>query len=193
MPPPDPGHERHDGFYLRMMFGGGYRKASASTSTDEVTISGTGPALTFAIGGALVDNVVIFGQLTIASALEPQLRSSTQGTTTLNNTDTDLFGIGVGLAYYVMPVNVYISGALLMSQLELSEHGNSDNSADLTDEGLGVDLTVGKEWWVSSNWGLGIAAQLFFARLPGVGTSTTGERVHWNTVATTLAFSATFN
>jgi hypothetical protein len=176
-----------------MMLGGGYRTASASNGTEEVTITGTGPAFTLAIGGALVDNVILFGQLNFASALEPEVRSSTLGTMTLTNTDVDFFGLGGGLAYYVVPVNLYIAGALLMSQLQVSRQGNSDNSADVTDEGMGLDLTVGKEWWVSSNWGLGLAAQFFVARMPDAGSNVTGQRVHWNAVATTLAFSATFN
>jgi hypothetical protein len=176
-----------------MMLGGGYRTASASSGTEELTITGTGPAFTLAIGGALVDNVILFAQLTLATASEPEIRSSTLGTMTLNNADADLFGLGGGLAYYVVPVNMYISGALLLSQLQLSEQGNTDNTADVTDNGLGLDLTVGKEWWVSSNWGLGLAAQLFFARMPDAGNNATGAQVQWNAVAATFAFSATYN
>jgi hypothetical protein len=49
---------------------------------------------------------------------------------------------------------------------------------------------IGKEWWVSDNWGLGIAGQFFAGRMndseaPGAPT--------WETTAAALVFSATCN
>jgi len=48
--------------------------------------------------------------------------------------------------------------------------------------------TVGKEWWVSANWGLGAALRASFARTPD---KTTGSA--WLGYFAAALFSATYN
>ena len=58
--------------------------------------------------------------------------------------------------------------------------------------GIGVNLVGGKEWWVSDNWGLGVAGQLFGARVKDKEV-VMGSKPTWMLVGFSLAFTATFN
>src|SRR4029079_14699548 len=74
--------------------------------------------------------------------------------------DAQLVGIGIGLTYYIMPVNVYVSGAVGIGQIVFENyHGDREGS----DIGFASDVIVGKEWWVGDDWGLGVAGQFMFA------------------------------
>lgn len=58
-----------------------------------------------------------------------------------------ILGIGGGLTYYFMPANVYVTAN--------AEAGSDESSRNAT--GLVLNLSVGKEWWASDRWGLGVA------------------------------------
>ena len=58
--------------------------------------------------------------------------------------------------------------------------------------GIGINLAIGKEWWVSDNWGLGVAAQLSSTVLPDKNLRT-GEELNLTTHSVGILFSATFN
>jgi CxxC motif-containing protein (DUF1111 family) len=87
----------------------------------------------------------------------------------------------------VSPANVYISANLLIAEYQLTSNGNELGKAEL---GPGVSLMVGKEWWVSPNWGLGLAAQLLGASLKDKGG---GNAPLWSVGGLALVFSATYN
>ena len=56
-----------------------------------------------------------------------------------------------------MPTNVYLAGSIaLASGTLISDWGTTELNA-----GYGINVAVGKEWWVSDNWGIGVAGQLF--------------------------------
>ncbi|HKU42536.1 MAG TPA: hypothetical protein VJR89_30470, partial [Polyangiales bacterium] len=43
---------------------------------------------------------------------------------------------------------------------------NKDDQRDSSRVGFGLDLDVGKEWWVGEQWGLGVALRLSVASVP---------------------------
>jgi len=47
---------------------------------------------------------------------------------------------------------------------------------------------VGKDWWVSENWGLGAAAQLLLG-----SAKDRNADANWSTAAVALMFTATYN
>ena len=57
------------------------------------------------------------------------------------------------------------------------------------DPGLGLKLAVGKEWWVSDHWGIGVAGQFFISRNDDPDATT----VKLTTLGGGVAFSATYN
>ena len=83
-----------------------------------------------------------------------------------------------------MPANVFLSGTVGIGTLTIKSNG-TDSS---TQNGLVGRVGLGKEWFVSQSWGLGIAGYLNFAVNADKGTNPPT----WKTVAPAIAFSATF-
>jgi hypothetical protein len=141
-----------------------------------------------AVGGAVADNVILFGDFFFAEADHPEATINGVGAGTLNGS-LDIGGLGGGIAYYFPDSNVYLAGTFAATQIDANDNGN--NQVGSTRWGVGVSGLVGKEWWVSPDWGLGLAGQFIAARMKAgndVQPSTT-----WTTVAFGLLFSATYN
>jgi len=143
-----------------------YLHLSDSYLGQSQTYSGGGFTMDFAAGGSVSPNFVIFGAFSIASAINPT-RSSGGQSTTLTNTDMNLMAFGPGVAYYLMPLNMHFSGTLMFSQVTADDTtpGNSNSSIDVTEMGVGASFMAGKDWWVSSNWGIGVSTILHVASM----------------------------
>lgn len=89
-----------------------------------------------------------------------------------------LTGVGPGLAYY-FPSKIYLSGSLSFSQAPVQDEDGV--SIGETDIGVGLHALVGKEWWVSPKWGLGIAGQLFVGSMKD--NAENDDAPTWRTVA----------
>ena len=96
--------------------------------------------------------------------------------------------IGIGATYYIMPTNVYLAGSIALAGGSLK----SGRVTIETDTGYGINVAIGKEWWVSDNWGIGVAGQLFHTVLPDENVIT-GEVYDLKTTSLGIFFSATFN
>jgi hypothetical protein len=97
--------------------------------------------------------------------------------------------LGLGACYYFMPVNIYLSASVTVSRdrLEIDEKKGSTNP------GVGAYVSIGKEWWVSDNWGLGVALFAYASRMDARESGTfVGRYTVYNTVAG-VVFSATYN
>src|SRR5262249_28220230 len=116
-----PGYHEHDGFYLRLHLGVGGTRMTADDP--DVTISGAGGALGIAVGGAVAENLIIYGELLADIASNPDIKFG-GFTSSTEDTSAGVVGIGAGLAYYFMPINVYISGTVAASRLTASQHGD---------------------------------------------------------------------
>jgi len=94
--------------------------------------------------------------------------------------------IGTGITYYSMPSNAYLSASIGTGSLNKTDvlAGNSDN-------GLALDTTIGKEWWVAPNWGLGLAGDCTY--LPAKDKDIVRSNKNWSVTGFGLHFSATFN
>jgi hypothetical protein len=177
------GYHAHDGFFMRLSLGGG--GVSASKSGEKY--SGGSVAFGAAFGGAIAHNLILYGEVFGHSAHEPK-HTVGKNSGTERGLDLGVAGIGPGVAYYFMPLNLYLSGTLLLQQVSLSDSNNSNSSADITKVGLAGNLMVGKDWWVSDNWGLGVAAQLLLGSAKDRYTDS-----NWSTAAVALMFTATYN
>jgi hypothetical protein len=81
-----------------------------------------------------------------------------------------LIGFGPGVAYYVEPINMYLSTTLTFTQLSVSDSNTNAKYYD-SNVGFGFSLEAGKEWWISTDWGLGAAFQFQFASMKDKGSS----------------------
>ena len=178
-----PGYHTHDGFFMRLSVGGG--GVSASKSGEKY--SGGSAAFGAAFGGAITHNLILYGEAFGHSAHEPK-HTVGKNSSTEPGLDLGVAGLGPGVAYYFMPLNLYLSGTLLLQQVSLSDSNNSNSSLKLSNVGVAANLMVGKDWWVSENWGLGAAAQLLLG-----SAKDRNADANWSTAAAALMFTATYN
>ncbi|MFC1573396.1 hypothetical protein ACFL6M_07340 [Candidatus Eisenbacteria bacterium] len=184
-PPSLAGEPRqHDGgFFLRLSAGGGSATTSNDILGETLELSGGAVDLNFAIGAIVSPNLAIHGTLFGWMVEDPDVKLGSE-TATMPNANLDLSAIGAGLTYYLMPSNFYLSGSLGIGTLTIDTALGESS----TDPGLAVDLTVGKEWWVSDRWGLGAAAALSFHSIGEEGIAE-----NWTGTGFALRFSATLN
>jgi len=178
----------HDGFFLRLSAGGGYGETEIDASGvpflpgDNLKLSGATGDINLAIGGALKENFLLHGTIWGWAVSGPDVESG--GVTETVDANLTMSGVGIGFTWYVMPVNVYFSPSVGLANLSVER----DNVTVSTDAGFGLDLTVGKEWWVSDGWGLGLAGGFSWH---AVGDGTVDEV--WSGPGLGLRFSATMN
>ena len=181
------GYHQHDGFYMRITAGIGYLNASESIGGATETYSGVGGTFGAAFGGAIAPNLILYGELLGTSVTNATWSSTNGAILTYSGVDVTMFGIGPGIAYYIQPVNVYLSGTLTFTQVSFSDTSTA-NPIDGTDLGVGLSFTVGKEWWVTPDWGIGIAGQFHAASMNDPSYDT-----RMRALALSLLFSATYN
>lgn len=176
----------HDGFFLRLSAGGGYGETKiglpSSLGGGDLKLSGGAGDVNLAIGGAIKPNLIVHGTLWGWAVSSPDVEvPGASGTADANLT---MSAFGVGLTYYVMPVNFYISPSVGISELSIEEN----NVSYSTDPGFALDATIGKEWWVSDGWALGAAAGFSWHT---VSDSDINE--NWSGPGFGIRFSATMN
>jgi len=181
--PEMPGTHTHDGFYLRMFLGLGY--TNMELEDQDASLGGTGGAFGIALGAAVSENLIVFAEIFDDIAMSPTFKMG--GTEVESNDDISagVVAVGGGVAYYFAS-NMYVSGTLSWGRLAIRD---GDEQLGESDFGPGLSLMVGKEWWVSPNWGLGGALQLYGGRMKDKGDNAPT----WSTQAIALAFSATYN
>lgn len=190
--PSDEGTERHDGFFLRMATGLDTSQMIVASDRFELKFNsgvGFGGVLDVAIGGAISENLILHATVLAFDMTNPQ--------TEINGTDVPsgepsvyVALVGAGVTYYVMPLNLYISGSVGVSEMQIT-FPDSDQAFEAIGEGPAFAAQVGKEWWVSANWGLGVAAVL--AAGSRNGNNDAGEEVTTTFAGFGLLFSATYN
>ena len=181
-----PGAQEHLGFFIRLLGGPNYISSGFSTMGVKASVSGFGGFFDFAVGSAVAQNVVIYGEATMYSLLSGSIKVTGNNGTTAEADTTDngvSIGLGPGAAYYLMPINLYFGGSLQVNFLrgDLYKSG-----VDYPDIGLAFNGDVGKEFFVSDDWGVGANLRLTYAR-------NSFQSVTYNTFALALCFSATFN
>ena len=94
-------------------------------------------------------------------------------------------GFGAGVVYYFQPINLYLSGAIAAVNLESQD--STGNTTYQSNFGPGFQGMVGKEWWVSPHWGLGVAGEFVAATMKDKNDSS----IRWDSTSFSIAFSAT--
>ena len=157
-----PGAHRHDGFFLSLNPGLAFGTTEADLtgsagSWDNIKFTGPGGIVDLKIGGAIAENLILSFDLIGRNVPGPELET-VGGTQTLEDDVVLSDGTaGIGLTYYVMPANVFFSGTLGVGRFTLQNVDDDDSDPVETNPGLSLHAKVGKEWWVSDNWGLGVS------------------------------------
>jgi hypothetical protein len=177
------GPRDHDGgFFLRLSGGGGTATTTFDVFGADLDISGATGDVNLAIGGMVTRNLALHATLFGWLASDPDI--SFLGSTETLAADVSINGFGAGLTYYFMPVNIYISGSVGAASMTVE----SEQTSGETDLGPAIDLTVGKEWWVSDSWGIGVAGAFGYHSVPEKGI--TGD---WTGTSFGIRFTASYN
>jgi hypothetical protein len=170
------------GFFLRLSGGIGYAQSELGNPASMKSY-GLGGDNNFAIGLVILPNLAIHATMFGWMLSEPTLETSS-GSREFPG-DFMLYSFGIGLTYYIMPVNIYLSGsagaALISVETILGITGE-------TDPGPALDITLGKEWWVGGSWGLGVAGGFGYHSVPEKDID---EK--WRGYSLGVRFSATLN
>jgi hypothetical protein len=187
-PPAVPGRHQHEDFYLRLTLGPSGLAASSTVDSEDVTVSGAGGSFHVALGYNLLPGLVVFGELFDYVTLDPEVEIDGGEATDLGDTSLGLYGVGAGVAYHFWK-NVHVSASIAAAQLiATAERESGEVEQDETDFGFGVNLVIGKEFWVSDNWALGVAGQVF------LGAMSNGEaNEDWGVGAIGASLSATYD
>jgi len=176
----------HQGLFTRVALGPAGFDSQATFGSDKYEISGGGAGFSLAVGWAVTPQLVIYGEVFDDVAVGPTLKMNDMDVgTSGGDVSAGVVGIGPGVAYY-FPSNLYVSATLAASRLTVQQGGMD---VAHTDTGFGVSAMVGKEWWVTQKWGVGVGGQLYVGSIPD---STQGSP-SWTTAGAMLAFSATYN
>lgn len=177
---PVPGRFEHDGFFLRLNIG----PSVANVTRPDYRWSGLGLDMGVSIGGSIIENLALHADFHTTLLPNPTERS--RGRTRDFDADIVFESMGIGATYYIMPVNIYVSASGGIGVLAFEDdYGDSKDTA----AGLALGAMVGKEWWVGTDWGLGVAGQLRYIRVRDYLVDQ--ERLHG--LALSILFSATYN
>jgi len=203
--PPDTveGDHEHKGFYFRFLSGFGYGYLHSTQVVNMDDVSQNFQNLSFQFGYTINKKIIVFigmGTAVMPSSLGP-LPFESAGSQLKHVCILQLYGqcdkgsgkrlwdysvtpISGGVNYYFMPENIYVSMAI---DLPEATYKNSN-----TPLGFGIQSAIGKEWWVSKNWGIGLALNIFYDYFPKTAP---GLRVitPLHAFGIGLSFSATYN
>jgi hypothetical protein len=178
-----------------MHFGPAWTHASGSSAaispggtTGDAVFSGQGFSFGIALGGVIAPNLVLHGVFLFAATDNPDVTLA--GTSVgQSRSSAAVYALGGGATYYVEPFNLYLSGNLVTAFLELDAGDGAGHLVYESNAGLGFEGMVGKEWWVSPDWGIGVAAEFIGASMKDKNDSD----IRWTTTSFALLFSSTYN
>lgn len=180
---PERGFHEHDGVYLTFDLGfGGFQ-----TSGGGLDVSGTSGSLLVGLGGSVTQNLALYFAIFDEADTGATVKLP-DGSTASKNVTHGFIGYGVGATWY-LPSNFYAQATAGLGQVMLEYTGVLSTRKASTRYGPVARLSLGKEWWVSSNWGLGLSLNAMGAsnKDSGSGTAT------FKSGAVSVGFSATYN
>jgi hypothetical protein len=182
------GYHEHDGFFAGVHLGYG----GLQSKGDQRTISGSSGSVEVALGASITPSLALYVTLFDEVASDSSLKNDSGTSPAVKNLNHSLIAYGIGARYYLVPSNFYVGAALGAGQASLEYEDAGTTIKSSSKYGPVLRLSVGKEWWVSADWGLGIALNV----LGGTNESTdalTGATRRSTSGAFNVSFSATYN
>lgn len=184
-----PEFHAHDGFFLRFHVGYGSGTILREYMPDlDLKFTGLSGVFRFQIGASIAENLILFGEMGGLAITRPTLEIGS-ASENIEGSTVSVTDIGAGLTYYFMPSNFYICSSIVMAQNKFELQSRYSSVA--TKSGPGIYLSAGKEWWVSADWGLGVAGFIYTSKssFDYMGSDDTYDV---NNTAFGVVFSATY-
>jgi len=143
-PIPELEGQEHKGLMLRATTGYGFGSLTATKA--DVREGSLVVGLGVDVGSAVIENLIVRGRLRGAVSY---YRDNDFGANVLFSFGT----LGIGVDYYFTPINIYVGGTVSVAGITRADEDRANRSK----AGIGLDLDVGKEWWISRRWAIGIA------------------------------------
>jgi hypothetical protein len=193
VPQREVGVHQHDGLLVRLTVGGGAGTATqkgpatVGTGTSKTEFSGFAGTFSLDVGTTPWDNLVLLLRASDIALRDANIKLDGNELAGDRHSWIGAGLFGAGASYYLMPANVYFTGALGVSWVRVRDP--SDLEAHTTGTGAGINIDIGKEWWIDTQWGIGIAGRMWYSRL---SDKTAGTHVEYELAGGTLLFSATY-
>ena len=184
--------ETHDGFIFRYVLGVGNTSGEVSGEGAKIELTGMGTSNSILFGGSINPNLALGFELVAGNSenLDVTATNADGQSADLPSSGAKIvnFVMGPNITYFIMPENIYLTGTVGVGQ------GQSSNSKYSTvgtsDLGIGFNLGVGKEWFVSENWGLGVSANIVSVSADSKDDCPTCK---YSGTSYSINFTATFN
>jgi hypothetical protein len=152
----------HDsGFFFRVAPGGGYSRTAVTEDGDRFALKGVSGSVDFAIGAVVKRNLALHVTVGGWGLVDPTVEFN-GAEEVASNTSITMAMIGGGFTYYLGPSNVYLTASAGAATQRLEIEGESGDS----DTGFAFDAGLGKEWWVSDRWGIGVSGTAGYHSVP---------------------------
>jgi hypothetical protein len=186
LPPETEG--RHTGFFMRLALGPGYYRMWAASAEGTMQLRAAGGGLNLTMGGALSENFVLYGEAALQSTLDPEV-DTYAGEAGRPGTSVTTAALGAGVGYHLMPAQVYFAASLLVAQARAVDRP-TEQLLGKTDLGPGLALSLGKDWWMSPHWTIGVMGRMQLARLRDPRHGKRGAM--WDALGLSAAFTVAF-
>lgn len=164
--------QTHDGLFLSFGLGYGYGSMSTegdistgltSTSKMEMTNTGLNNSFDFRLGGTVMQDLALHATLLGDAVAGPKTEMTVAGKTRSGDVFNSIgFALlGAGATKYFMPTNLFVSASGGIATFQIED--TSGAKGRLKDRGFGLQGKVGKEWWISPNWALGVTGAVNWA------------------------------
>ena len=182
----------HDGFFLNLALGFGYQGFTydANKSPFDLEANGVSSELDIKLGGCIATNTLLHATiLGVTNTSEIEVKAKNGGKLgSSSDRSENMSMLGIGITYY-LPENIFISGSVGFAHFNLQDNTDEDKEIEgATEEGLGVQIAAGKEWWVSDNWGLGLSVAFTYG-----AAEDKDDLGDASAYGVNIMFSATFN
>lgn len=175
----------HDGLFLRLAPGLGWNNTDSDSGGNTLKMSGVSGLFNVAVGGAVSQDLILHLDASVVSTSDPEVkRNGADVSAEYSSSSTRM--VGIGMTYY-FPSNFYLTGAVGLAESSYEHLGSTTR----TDAGYGANLMIGKEWWLSDNWGIGIAGQLLYTNCPS--KPSVPGKPDFESTSLGVLFSATYN
>lgn len=190
-----PETERHQDFFMRLTVGPSFSRFSIGEDDIDLNVQGAGGYGSLLIGGTIARNTALHATLLGQAIIDPDLDEAaidpgiSLGTLSeeLDDTTARTSGFGLGVSHY-LDNNFFFGGSVLLSWLSVEFFGDGITVERSSDAGIGVNLNVGKEWYVGQKAAIGVIFEGLWAMAPQDNTDS-----NWTSFGGSLNFSFTYH